>query len=279
MTQRSDGEGTVTIPPGATVTGVRTKVDRTTTHDETFVYLRTVVAAEPGDVITLVFPHAPGPHPEEPLIAVPVTVPSPPPDTHTVELGAACGEQDVAHNLWLFFRASCAPGGSLSPRSVYAAAYDRTARDEENLLATMRLDAVTPDDSGVTLPGPWQVPPASFPLALHGVAWQRVRIERAELVDGQPAFALHSDVVSVSDASDFTAELPTPSGFVVGAVTTTGQGFEAGAPFTTRLLNVPVNPVTSLDVDLSVAMLGQPANPTIHGNQLWLPRIDGVGRV
>src|SRR6185503_5244452 len=65
MTQRSDGEGTVTIPPGATVTGVRTKVDRTTTHDETFVYLRTVVAAEPGDVITLVFPHAPGPHPEE----------------------------------------------------------------------------------------------------------------------------------------------------------------------------------------------------------------------
>src|SRR6185436_19781539 len=76
-----------------------------------------------------------------------------------------------------------------------------------------------------------------------------------------------------------TAELPTPSGFVVGAVTTTGQGFEAGAPFTTRLLNVPVNPVTSLDVDLSVAMLGQPANPTIHGNQLWLPRIDGVGRV
>jgi len=40
-----------------------------------------------------------------------------------------------------------------------------------------------------------------------------------------------------------------------------------------------VNPVTSLDVDLSVAMLGQPANPTIHGNQLWLPRIDGVGRV
>src|SRR6185436_19871608 len=109
MTQRSDGEGTVTIPPGATVTGVRTKVDRTTTHDETFVYLRTVVAAEPGDVITLVFPHAPGPHPEEPLIAVPVTVPSPPPDTHTVELGAACGEQDVAHNLWLFFRARRAP--------------------------------------------------------------------------------------------------------------------------------------------------------------------------